>query len=73
MISHKNVIANTLQIFTHESVNRANVARRNMVQSYTENALGLLPMSHIYGLIVISHVGPYRGDGVIVMPPTMQS
>jgi acyl-CoA synthetase (AMP-forming)/AMP-acid ligase II len=27
-----------------------------------------LPFSHIYGLIVLIHVGPYRGDGVIVMP-----
>jgi acyl-CoA synthetase (AMP-forming)/AMP-acid ligase II len=29
---------------------------------------GLLPFSHIYGLVVLIHVGPYRGDGVIVMP-----
>ena len=68
MISHKNVIANTLQIATHESVAREDFMRRNLLQSYTENCLGLLPMSHIYGLIVISHVGPYRGDGVIVLP-----
>lgn len=39
-----------------------------MLESYTESCLGLLPMSHIYGLIVGSHVGPYRGDGVIVLP-----
>jgi acyl-CoA synthetase (AMP-forming)/AMP-acid ligase II len=68
MISHKNVIANTLQLATHESPTREDFKKRNMLQSYTENCLGLLPMSHIYGLIVISHVGPYRGDGVIVLP-----
>ncbi|KAK4901009.1 hypothetical protein LTR27_002193 [Elasticomyces elasticus] len=68
MISHKNVIANTLQIFTHESPTREDYAKRNMLQSYTETALGLLPMSHIYGLIVGSHVGAFRGDGVIVLP-----
>jgi acyl-CoA synthetase (AMP-forming)/AMP-acid ligase II len=49
MISHRNVIANTVQLRTHEQA-------------------GLLPMSHIYGLIVIAHVGPYRGDGVVVLP-----
>lgn len=68
MISHKNVIANTLQLTTHEAPAREDFMKRNMLQSYTENALGLLPMSHIYGLIVISHLGPYRGDGVIVLP-----
>lgn len=68
MISHRNVIANTIQIVTHESPARSEMMRRNNLQSYTENCLGLLPMSHIYGLIVISHVGPYRGDGVIVLP-----
>jgi acyl-CoA synthetase (AMP-forming)/AMP-acid ligase II len=36
--------------------------------AYTENVLGLLPMSHIYGLVVISHATVYRGDGVIVLP-----
>lgn len=35
---------------------------------YTENVLGLLPMSHIYGLVVICHASVYRGDGVIVLP-----
>jgi len=68
MISHRNVIANTLQIKAHETPTREDKIKRNLLQEYTENALGLLPMSHIYGLIVISHVGPYRGDGVIVLP-----
>jgi acyl-CoA synthetase (AMP-forming)/AMP-acid ligase II len=36
--------------------------------AYIENVLGLLPMSHIYGLVVICHSGVYRGDGVIVLP-----
>jgi acyl-CoA synthetase (AMP-forming)/AMP-acid ligase II len=35
---------------------------------YTENVLGLLPMSHIYGLVVICHASVYRGDGVVVLP-----
>jgi ribosome assembly protein SQT1 len=35
---------------------------------YTEIVLGLLPMSHIYGLVVISHASVFRGDGVIVLP-----
>ena len=68
MIPHSSVIANTVQVVTHESVEREDIIKRNLIQSYTENCLGLLPMSHIYGLIVIAHVGPYRGDGVIVLP-----
>lgn len=68
MISHRNVIANTLQLYTHETPARQELMKSQNLQSYTENCLGLLPMSHIYGLIVISHVGPYRGDGVIVLP-----
>ncbi len=35
---------------------------------YTENVLGLVPMSHIYGLVVICHASVFRGDGVIVLP-----
>lgn len=37
-------------------------------QVYNENVLGLLPMSHIYSLVVICHSSIYRGDGVIVLP-----
>ena len=36
--------------------------------SQSHKQTGLLPFSHIYGLIVLIHVGPYRGDGVVVMP-----
>ncbi len=39
------------------------------VQSpYTEVALGLLPQSHIYALVVICHATTYRGDQVISLP-----
>jgi acyl-CoA synthetase (AMP-forming)/AMP-acid ligase II len=68
MISHRNVIANTMQIHYHELPNRQQAARDLHIPEYTEFALGLLPMSHIYGLIVISHLGPFRGDGVVVLP-----
>ena len=68
MISHRNVIANTLQMVTHETPSRAEYGRKNDLQAFTETALGLLPMSHIYGLVVGSHAGAYRGDGVIVLP-----
>ncbi|KAL7770438.1 hypothetical protein CFE70_000372 [Pyrenophora teres f. teres 0-1] len=35
---------------------------------YIENALGLMPMAHIAGLVVVGHLNVYRGDGTIVMP-----
>lgn len=68
MISHKNVIANTMQMRTKEQPSRDATSKKNSVPEWTENCLGLLPLSHIYGLIVIAHVGPYRGDGVVVLP-----
>nr|POF06983.1 acyl-coa ligase easd [Quercus suber] len=68
MISHRNVIANTTQITAQESPCREKSRKEAGNPNYTENLLGLLPFSHIYGLIVICHVGAYRGDGVVVLP-----
>ncbi|KAF6844519.1 4-coumarate-ligase [Colletotrichum musicola] len=62
MISHRNVISNVLQFRTYESV-----ARRELGIE-TQVGLGLLPFSHIYGLVVVAHCGTYRGDGIIVLP-----
>jgi long-subunit acyl-CoA synthetase (AMP-forming) len=61
MISHRNVIANTLQICTFDKP-----ARRSI--DYQEVALGLLPQSHIYALIITCHCSTYLGDQVIVLP-----
>jgi acyl-CoA synthetase (AMP-forming)/AMP-acid ligase II len=67
MISHKNVIANTLQICAYEERSRKELAPLGN-NAYNENVLGLLPMSHIYGLVVICHASIFRGDGVVVLP-----
>lgn len=68
MISHRNVIANVLQMKTFEEPHRASLKDpRNQIE-HTESALGLLPLSHIYALIVIAHLGAYRGDGIIILP-----
>lgn len=63
MISHKNVIANTIQLSLFDQADRDNIAPR-----HRDIGLGLLPQSHIYSLIVICHVSTYRGDSVIVLP-----
>lgn len=63
MISHRNVIANTIQISVYDSI-----FRKTLGEKYKDVALGLLPQSHIYALIVISHCSTYRGDSVIVLP-----
>lgn len=68
MVSHRNVIANTLQIVAFERSYRADFARARGVPVYKEVSLGLLPQSHIYALVVINHSGPYRGDQVIILP-----
>ncbi|KAI4747528.1 phenylacetyl-CoA ligase-like protein [Aureobasidium sp. EXF-12298] len=68
MISHKNVIANVLQMRTFEDQWRKTLIEPGNQSDYTENVLGLLPLNHIYALIVIAHLGAYRGDGVIILP-----
>lgn len=68
MISHRNVIANTIQIKTFDKVYRDTLNDPNSRYDYQENCLGLLPMSHIYGLVVICHAGLYQGDGCVVLP-----
>jgi len=62
MISHYNVIANVVQIATYDNPGR------EPWKVKTETCLGLLPLSHIYGLVVIAHAGAYRGDEVIILP-----
>lgn len=67
MISHHNVIANTLQIATFDRPSREKLAKSHN-EPHREHVLGLLPLSHIYGLIVIAHTSVYRGDGVVILP-----
>ncbi|KAJ5461804.1 Acyl-CoA ligase inpC [Penicillium daleae] len=68
MISHRNVIANSLQITAFEKSHRD--ARQPKDEKFVNSdvSLGLLPQSHIYALVVMCHAGPYRGDQIIVLP-----
>ena len=68
MISHRNVIANTLQIKAYEKPSRDTWKKPGDKYDATEVALGLLPQSHIYSLVVICHATTYRGDQVINLP-----
>jgi ribosome assembly protein SQT1 len=63
LISHRNVIANTLQTATFEQPGRDAISR-----DYRDVGLGLLPQSHIYGLVIIAHASTWRGDQVIILP-----
>lgn len=71
MISHRNVIANSIQLKTFEIPYRESLSS---IQSKLDNepycavSLDVLPQSHIYALVYICHAGPYRGDQVIVLP-----
>lgn len=62
MVSHRNVIANSLQYTVFESLSRKKFG------VVTQSILGLLPLSHIYGLVVCAHGCPYRGDETVVLP-----
>jgi acyl-CoA synthetase (AMP-forming)/AMP-acid ligase II len=64
MISHQNVISNVLQFTIFEQ----HVRSKRPKGKTSEVVLGLLPLSHIYGLVVIAHVSAYRGDEVIILP-----
>ena len=68
MISHRNVIANVLQVYTFEKPNRDSRQEPGSKYDVTEVAMGLLPQSHIYALVVICHASTYRGDQVINLP-----
>lgn len=62
------MIGNTLQISTYESSARERLKQTEDRHDGTEVALGLLPQSHIYSLVVICHATLYRGDQVINLP-----
>ncbi|KAK1764039.1 hypothetical protein QBC33DRAFT_547822 [Phialemonium atrogriseum] len=62
MISHRNVIANMMQYTLFERKGR------DILGVETQVVLGLLPFSHIYGLVVVAHSAAWRGDGIIVLP-----
>ncbi|KAG9228505.1 hypothetical protein BJ875DRAFT_508466 [Amylocarpus encephaloides] len=64
MISHQNVISNVIQFCTMET----HIREKRPQGETSEVVLGLLPLSHIYGLVVIAHIGAYRGDEVIILP-----
>lgn len=62
MVSHRNVIANTMQYAVFEGPSRKKIGLE------TQSVLGLLPLSHIYGLVVTAHGCTYRGDETIILP-----
>lgn len=66
MISHYNVISNILQGEAFERPQRKPEPGSQI--SRTEVGLGLLPLSHIYGLMVIALASTYRGDEIIILP-----
>ncbi|KAM5346992.1 hypothetical protein ACJ41O_009997 [Fusarium nematophilum] len=61
-ITHHNVIANILQMTVQDGVGRKAAGVDTQVQ------LGLLPLSHIYGLVPVAHYGVYNGDETVILP-----
>ena len=68
MISHRNVIANTMQFASFDSYDRQRQTSSGATYGDTMNNLGLLPFSHIYGLVAVCHSTLFMGDGIIVLP-----
>ncbi|RGP63269.1 putative phenylacetyl- ligase [Fusarium sporotrichioides] len=61
-ITHRNVIANVLQATIQNEEGRKAAGVDAQIQ------LGLLPLSHIYGLVPVAHYGIYNGDETIILP-----
>ncbi|KAF4124534.1 Acyl-CoA synthetase (AMP-forming)/AMP-acid ligase II [Geosmithia morbida] len=62
MVSHRNVIANIIQVGIYDGVGRKQKGIKTQVH------LGLLPLSHIYGLTLVGLLGQYRGDEAVILP-----
>lgn len=60
MLTHRNLVANVLQM---EGANEG----VHIVES-GERMLGVLPFFHIYGMVVIMNYALYRGAAVVTMP-----
>jgi acyl-CoA synthetase (AMP-forming)/AMP-acid ligase II len=56
MLTHHNLIANTLQVQACELIDESDVL------------VCVLPLFHIYGMVVIMNVGLYEGASIVVMP-----
>ncbi|KAF4974702.1 hypothetical protein FZEAL_8426 [Fusarium zealandicum] len=61
-ITHRNVIANIMMSTLQDIPGRKAVGVDSQVQ------LGLVPLSHIYGLVPVCHYGIYNGDETIILP-----
>lgn len=59
MISHFNIIANMIQMTRYESTFRP-PEQRDVI-------LGVLPQSHIYSVVLMTHLAAFRGDSVVTM------
>jgi acyl-CoA synthetase (AMP-forming)/AMP-acid ligase II len=56
MLTHRNLIANTLQVQACELIDES------------DTLVCVLPLFHIYGMVVIMNVGLYEGARIVVMP-----
>ena len=57
-----------MQFKTYHSYYRESLKEFGSTQDYQDVVMGLLPQSHIYGLVVTCHATTYRGERVIVLP-----
>ncbi|KAF4950260.1 hypothetical protein FGADI_8311 [Fusarium gaditjirri] len=62
MLSHYNIISNVALQTAYEAYGR------KLAGAGSQVGLGLLPFSHIYGLTIIGHIIPWKGDEVVVLP-----
>lgn len=61
VVSHHNIIANIIQLALYEEDGRGGPDARKVM-------LGLVPASHVFGIVSVAHMCTYRGDSVIILP-----
>ncbi|KAH6970322.1 hypothetical protein DER45DRAFT_582417 [Fusarium avenaceum] len=61
VITHHNIISNILATVTFEKTTRS------LLNFESQVTLGLLPMSHIFGLVTVAYCAAYQGDELVVL------
>ncbi|KZO92567.1 phenylacetyl-CoA ligase [Calocera viscosa TUFC12733] len=67
-IAHRNLIANVIQVSAHNRTNEPGLGRRDRFANPGDVTLGVLPLYHIYGLVVNLHVVLFCGMSLVVVP-----
>ncbi|KAF5315018.1 hypothetical protein D9619_007429 [Psilocybe cf. subviscida] len=67
-ISHYSLIANVLQIAVHSRLTESNITEEDRRYRPGDVAIAVLPLYHIYGLVINSHFVVFAAMSVVIVP-----